>query len=322
MLLIQVSNKRIHAKNMKNLAQVRDKISQTRRVDYSKLSIHYKLKACMDNAPHLNPYDYDGLLQVVSSWFVNDNFRYSELDRWIEGGIDFLFNSSTFRITGDKHCWDLKYNSGVCCNLALKCKVMIEILYPWANPLIAEKKGWRGQSSNHYFILLPTKGVKCQVSGSNDSNYIETNSYFVDYDDLDALPYASYRYDLLGDVYIIDPTRSFIGLRNNHELYQVELLSQYFIKPDFVFTTKTVNQLMDRTSQEYNYYYAHRFNTEEFGNLFLGYNNKICAHGPVWNFNQILYDFECQILVERISQIDQDAAAKIRIIQNRGLITT
>ena len=295
-----------------NIASIRKSIAEVKRIDYSNFAIHHKLRACMDNAPILKSHDYDSLLSVINSWFIDDNFRYSQLDRWIESGITIGFSEESFMIKGDKHAWNLKYNSGVCCNLALKCKIMIEILYPWAQPLVAEKKSWRDGGSNHYFILLPTKGV------NYGGQYIETNSYFVPYHELYELHNMCTHYQLLGDVYVIDPTRSFIGLKDNHELYHVVRSYNYLIRPDLVMTKQDYCINLERKGQEdYNFTYVHRFENEEFGSLTLGFNNKH-YDCPVWRMGNDQYNFDNPHLVSHISLVDKDAAAKVQIIQNRG----
>jgi hypothetical protein len=296
---------------MSSIASIRTQIAQTIRIDYSNLQIHHKFKKHMDIAPILKPNDYPGLLKVIQSWFDDKIFKYSVLDHWLEPSVQFFYSNTEIRVEGDYHAFNLKHNNGVCCHLAFKCKHMIDILYPWAQVIAIEKLDWRGNGGNHFFLLIPELGVFEKDNGV----YIEPNLNFGDPKRFDMV---KGQYKLQGLVHVVDPTRSIIGRHLEHPLYKVPITSKLNCRLGYIQSQNLLDNSKANTSH---FWYAHRFDSEEFGSLGFGYDNQDeSINEPFWQLGTQSYRFNSQELIEKVYALDQEAAIKLSIIQRRGFI--
>ncbi len=294
---------------MVSTISIRDQIAQTQRLDYSHLAIHHKFKKHMDAAPVLKPYDFAGLLRVIRSWFDDNLFKYSMLDIWLENSTKFVYAQNELRIEGTNNLFNLKYNSGVCCHLAFKCKHMIDILYPWASVIAIEKLDWRGNGGNHFFLLIPELGI------TEDGTYIEPN---LNFGDLKRFQNSIGNLKLQGLVHCIDPTRSYIGRHLENTLYQSPIHSQLNCHINFSQKTSVMEMPED---DSFHYWLAHRFDNEEFGTLCFGVTkDKHHIQQPFWSINQKSYEFDSPLLVDKVGEYDKVAAIKIAIIQRRGFV--
>jgi hypothetical protein len=257
---------------------IREQINLTSRLEYSNQRINHKFKKLMDSAPVIKPGDIQGLLQVIRGWFADpSNFEYSLLDIWLNPDVQFQLTKNLL-ITGLDEAFSLRYNSGVCCHLAIKCKSMINILYPWADVVIVEKYKWRKGTGNHFYIVLAEGGWK-------DSNsFIDTNLNFGDPDRFNGLK-AVYPQ---GVTYVIDPTRSVVTQMSNDELYQ-EIDNVWLgIGNNFQQTTTKVDS-------EVGSILVHRTSGEEFGCLSLKFDQSIAK--PNRNHTFRLHIFLIQLLL-------------------------
>jgi hypothetical protein len=296
---------------MTSNASIREQIARTVRINYSNLPIHHKFKKHMDIAPRLKPYDYNGLLQVIQSWFDDKIFKYSVLDHWLEPSVQFYFSNKEVRIEGDYNAFNLKHNGGVCCHLAIKCKHIIDILYPWATVIVVEKLNWNESGGNHFFLLIPELGI------TQDREYIETNLNFGEPTRFDGL---KGQYNLEGTVHVVDPTKSLIGKRLESKCvnYQGPIHSHLSCHIGYI---QSVNVLDTTVANTSHYWFAHRFNSEEFGSLSFGYDNSDeSIKEPFWKLGQSSYRFNSQELIDKVSELDYEAGVKLSILQRRGII--
>jgi hypothetical protein len=283
---------------------IREQINLTPRLDYSGFRIHYRFKKLMDNAPHLKSGDIQGLLEVIRGWFADQsNFEYSLLDIWMNKDVQFKLLDDLL-ITGLDDAFNLSYNSGVCCHLAIKCKSMINILYPWADVAIVETYKWRKGTGNHFFITLAEGGFK------NSTSFVETNLNFGDPDRF-ATRQTVYPQ---GITYAIDPTRSVVTQISNDELYQEIDNLWLSIGNNFQqSTTKVDNQVGSLL--------VHRTAGEEFGCLSIKFDKSV-SKLPLWKMSisgeDQFFDFHGPEILTFLSTYDPTAGIKLAIIQRKG----